>query len=189
MVRCTTGVYMTPPSEPGSDNDFHAMKHRVGIASLAIFLALLGVSWAHAQTANSVQYFYDDLGRLTRVVDQNGNAATYTYDAVGNLLSITRSTVPANNGLAILNFAPQQGPVGQTVTIQGQRFNTTASGDAVQFNGTAAIVTAGTADYFTGNGNGPGGVVTGGRVTLGVGSGAAASALVTKTTVDPFGSC
>jgi hypothetical protein len=40
------------------------------------------------------------------------DVATYNYDAIGNLLSITWVTVPANNGLAILSFAPQTGFVG-----------------------------------------------------------------------------
>jgi YD repeat-containing protein len=61
-----------------------------------------------AQSNSPVQYFYDDLGRLVRVVDQNGNVATYQYDAVGNLLSITRSALPGSGGLAILGFTPQQ---------------------------------------------------------------------------------
>jgi YD repeat-containing protein len=103
-----------------------------------------------AQSSSPVQYFYDDLGRLTGVVDQNGNAATYHYDAVGNLLSISRTTVPANNGLAILNFNPQRGPAGVSVTIQGQGFSTTPSADIVQFNGaTNATVTAATATSLT----------------------------------------
>ncbi len=105
---------------------------------------------ARSQGTSPVQYFYDDLGRLGRVVDQNGNSATYHYDAVGNLLSITRTTVPANNGLSILSFSPQQGPAGVTVTIQGQGFSTTASADAVQFNGAPATVTAATASTLTG---------------------------------------
>jgi len=33
-------------------------------------------------------YWYDDLGRLKRVMDQQGNIRTYNYDAVGNILSI-----------------------------------------------------------------------------------------------------
>jgi YD repeat-containing protein len=72
-----------------------------------------------AQSDVSVQYFYDDVGRLSRVVDTNGNVATYYYDAVGNLLSITRSTLPSNNGLAILSFTPHQGLAGSSVTILG----------------------------------------------------------------------
>ena len=35
---------------------------------------------------------YDDLGRLSQVIDGHGYVATYVYDAVGNLLSITRNT-------------------------------------------------------------------------------------------------
>ncbi len=42
--------------------------------------------------ADQAQYIYDDLGRLTKVIDGQGNVATYNYDAVGNLLSITRNT-------------------------------------------------------------------------------------------------
>lgn len=42
--------------------------------------------------ADQAQYIYDDLGRLSQVIDGQGNVATYTYDAVGNLLSISRNT-------------------------------------------------------------------------------------------------
>ncbi len=30
-----------------------------------------------------INYVYDDLGRLVAVIDKDGNAATYAYDAVG----------------------------------------------------------------------------------------------------------
>lgn len=102
-----------------------------------------------AQTSGPIQYFYDDLGRLIKVIDQNGNASTYAYDAVGNLLSIARSTVSVNGGLAVLNFTPQQGPIGQAVTIQGQGFDTNPASDVVQFNGTVATVTAATSTTLT----------------------------------------
>jgi YD repeat-containing protein len=110
---------------------------------------VLGVVAALAQTTSPVQYFYDDLGRLTKVVDQTGNSATYHYDAVGNLLSITRTTVPANNALAVLSFSAQKGAAGAVATIQGLGFSTTSSADAVQFNGTPAVVTAATAGALT----------------------------------------
>ena len=112
-----------------------------------IVVFLLGFSsplWAQS----NVQYVYDALGRLTQVIDPSGNVATYNYDAVGNLLSITRSTT-SPSGLAIFSFSPAQGSVGQTVTIQGQNFSATPSADTVQFNGTTATVTAATANSLT----------------------------------------
>src|SRR5438552_8608909 len=106
--------------------------------------ALLFAITASAQST-PIRYFYDDLGRLTKVVDQNGNFAVYSYDAVGNLLSITRSTTPGGNALAILGVTPQKGSVGQTVTIDGQGFSATPSGNSVSFNGASATVSAATA--------------------------------------------
>jgi YD repeat-containing protein len=114
-----------------------------------IFLFILGFApLLRAQSGASVQYVYDALGRLTKVVDPSGNVATYNYDAVGNLLSITSSTT-SPTALAIFGFSPTQGSIGQTVTIQGQNFSTTPSSDAVQFNGTTATVTAATTNSLT----------------------------------------
>jgi len=47
---------------------------------------------------------------------------------------------------------------------------------------------AGAVDVFQGNGNGPGGVVTGGGLTVGVGGGGSASVGGTATSVVPIGS-
>jgi YD repeat-containing protein len=45
-------------------------------------------------TAQSpIQYVYDEIGRLIAVIDRSGDTATYTYDAVGNILSIGRQRV------------------------------------------------------------------------------------------------
>jgi large repetitive protein len=118
------------------------------LAGLAFWLFFAFTPPLDAQSNNPVQYVYDGLGRLTQVIDPNGNAATYNYDAVGNLLSITRSTT-SPSGLAIFSFSPTQGGVGQTVTIQGQNFSATPSANAVQFNGTAATVTAATTNQLT----------------------------------------
>ena len=114
-----------------------------------IFLFILGFpSRLWAQSSASVQYVYDALGRLTTVIDPSGNVATYNYDAVGNLLSITRSAT-SPSALAIFGFTPAQGSVGQTVVIQGQNFSPTPSANTVQFNGTAATVTAATTNSLT----------------------------------------
>ncbi len=123
------------------------MRKRI-LTGLIVLLLLGFASPLWAQSGASVQYIYDDLGRLTKVVDPSGNVATYNYDAVGNLLSITRST-SSPSALAIFGFSPAQGSVGQTVAIQGQNFSSTLSANAVQFNGTAATVTAATANSLT----------------------------------------
>jgi YD repeat-containing protein len=88
-----------------------------------------------------VNYVYDDLGRLAGVIDVNGNAAEYSYDAVGNILSISRFT---GTQVSIINFSPESGPIGAAVTINGTAFSSTASQNTVQFNGTAAVVSSAT---------------------------------------------
>jgi len=116
------------------------------LATLMVWF-LLGIAsplWAQS----SVQYVYDALGRLTQLIDPSSNVATYNYDAVGNLLSITRSTT-SPSALAIFSFSPAQGSAGQTVVIQGQNFSAKPSANAVQFNGTTAIVTAATTNQLT----------------------------------------
>ena len=86
-----------------------------------------------------INYVYDDLGRLVATIDKDGNAATYAYDAVGNLLSISRQ-VPSQ--VSIIQFSPGSGPVGSLVTIYGAGFSATAGQNTVTFNGVAASVTA-----------------------------------------------
>ncbi|HEY1525244.1 MAG TPA: Ig-like domain-containing protein [Candidatus Angelobacter sp.] len=110
------------------------------VAAVAAMLLVVMTVVVRAQSGSGIQYFYDDLGRLIKVVDQSGNVATYTYDAVGNILKISRSTIASPATLAVLNFTPSQGGVGATVTIQGQGFNPTPALNAVSFNGTAATV-------------------------------------------------
>jgi YD repeat-containing protein len=112
---------------------------------LAVTLAFLFASSLAVSQGNPVQYFYDDLGRLVKVIDQSGNVATYSYDAVGNILKVTRSTVTVGSTVAVFSFAPQRGTVGTSVTIQGQGFSSTPSQNTVQFNGTVATVQSATA--------------------------------------------
>src|SRR5690242_14054354 len=101
---------------------------------LTILIVLLVLGFASPVWAQSnVQYVYDAFGRLTQVIDPSGNTATYNYDAVGNLLSITRSTV-SPSALAIFSFSPGQGSVGQAVTIQGQNFSATPGSNVRESN-------------------------------------------------------
>jgi YD repeat-containing protein len=109
---------------------------------IALLLTLACTPAAYGQSKATFQYLYDNLGQLIKVVDSTGNVVTYNYDPVGNLSSITRSTLPSPSVLAIFNFTPQQGAVGAIVTIQGQNFSSTPSADTVKFNGTVATVTS-----------------------------------------------
>lgn len=92
--------------------------------------------------AKPIQYVYDELGRLVAVIDSSGDTATYQYDAVGNILSISRQN---SSQLGIISFTPRSGTAGTSVTINGTGFSPTASQDGVAFNGVSATVTSATA--------------------------------------------
>ncbi len=93
-----------------------------------------------------IHYVYDDLGQLVGVVDQNGNAATYTYDAVGNILAIGRNNVANTPGLvAITLVSPNQGKIGTPVSIFGKGFSPDAAQNTISFSGAIASVTAASA--------------------------------------------
>jgi YD repeat-containing protein len=114
-------------------------------AILSVFCLCLGLALRlEGQSAPSLHYFYDDLGQLVKVVDSTGTLIEYVYDPIGNILQIKRSTI--GTGLAIFAFTPQQGNIGQAVTIQGQGFSTTPTANSAQFNGTAAQVISATAN-------------------------------------------
>jgi hypothetical protein len=55
---------------------------------------------------------------ISGYIKDTGNAIVRRPPGVVNLLSVTRATVPANNGLAILSFAPQTGFVGRFESFQ-----------------------------------------------------------------------
>jgi len=91
----------------------------------------------NASLALPVTYLYDELGRLVAVIYRDGNAAGYVYDAVGNLLSISRQS-PSQ--VSIIGFDPKTGLAGSTVNVYGTGFSATASQNSVTFNGVAANV-------------------------------------------------
>jgi YD repeat-containing protein len=89
------------------------------------------------------------LNRLVGVVDREGNAAEYVYDAVGNLLQIKRFDVPAGASLAITLVRPSKGAVGTSVQLFGKGFSPTPGDNQVAFNGTPATMSAATATSLT----------------------------------------
>jgi large repetitive protein len=103
------------------------------VARLAVALALL----CTPALAATVQYVYDELGRLVAVIDPSGDTTRYAYDEAGNLTSVARAS---SAQLAIVSFTPARGPVGTSVTIYGTGFGATPAQNAVSFNGTGAAV-------------------------------------------------
>jgi YD repeat-containing protein len=77
---------------------------------------MLGAVVPTQAVADQAQSIYDDLGWLSQVIDGQGNVATYTYDAVGNLLSITHNTGGVG-APTITAFTPNTGNAGDTVNI------------------------------------------------------------------------
>lgn len=90
-----------------------------------VFVSLLIIP--SLSSGDSAKYFYDDLGRLTRVV--KGTVGTiYNYDELGNLISVTSSTTSTSSPV-ISGITPNVLFVGSKmlVTISGQNLLTTES--------------------------------------------------------------
>ena len=80
---------------------------------------LVTVAAIVAQVPITFQYFYDDTGQLTKVVDSTGVVIEYIYDPVGNMLEKKRSSV-APGVLTIFSFTPQRSGPLALVTLRGQ---------------------------------------------------------------------
>lgn len=121
-------------------------------------LLFLCCALARTQTLTSTTvYLYDELGRLKAVLTPSGDAAIYNYDAAGNIVSITRQL---STTVSILEFTPDRGPAGSSVTIYGTGFGLTPAQNNVLFNGVAATVNASSATQIivtvpSGAGTGP----------------------------------
>jgi RHS repeat-associated protein len=116
----------------------------VAVGILAILLSgTFGSSLALAVPSTAIRYFYTPNNRLSAVIKPEAEYALYTWDAAGNLSSIKRAS---STKLSVIQLEPTKGAVGETVDIWGTGFSTTPGNDTVKFHGTAATVTAATAD-------------------------------------------
>lgn len=126
------GTYTVRVTAPTQD-----VKEQIGVVVVDSTPTTLNLSLNSAP----IQYVYDELGRLVSVTDPSGEAAHFSYDPVGNLLSIARA-----NGqlISVSEFTPDTGPVGTTVTIAGTGFSATPSENTVSFGGVAATILSST---------------------------------------------
>ena len=81
-------------------------------------------------SAGSVNYIYDDTGRLIKVISETCDTAVYNYDAVGNLISITRATAkqlpPVLQGInPDVVFIRNINPVTVSITLTGENLIST----------------------------------------------------------------
>ncbi len=133
--------------------------------------------------AQQITYTYDEAGRLIGVVDASGNAASYKYDATGNILSIQRYSA---SQVGIFDFTPNNGSEGTAVTLNGTGFSTVSSQNVVKFNGVPATVSSSTATQILANV--PSGATTG-SITVAAPMGTATSSdqfVVSGATGTPF---
>jgi YD repeat-containing protein len=121
----------------------HCDSRRAGLARegwttffwLFVFLILGYPTSSRAQSPTV--YVYDPLGRLIGVVNPATETAVYTYDANGNILSISRHS---SSQIFVIGFTPNNGTASTTVRIFGTGFSGTATQDTVRFNGVQATI-------------------------------------------------
>ena len=92
-----------------------------------------------AKADSTIRYVYDELGRLSAVIDPSGDTARFAYDAGGNITAIARGSSAV---VAIVELVPDRGPVGTAVTIEGTGFSGVATENSVSFNGAPAAITS-----------------------------------------------
>lgn len=145
---------------------------RLGMWRYRIFIfILLSFIFIQPAVASDANYIYDDTGRLIKVVSETGDVATYNYDAVGNLISIT--TTSTTDTVAIVDIDPWEGSEGTAVTIYGKGFSDISGQNIVSFNGIPASVTSSTLNTIITSV--PAGAITG-RISVQTSLGSAISA-------------
>jgi YD repeat-containing protein len=126
------------------EDAFMALITRKGLFAATLLLIFWSVALPQTPTSTTV-YVYDELGRLKAVINPSGDTAVYTYDAAGNILSISRQISTA---VSIIEFTPDEGVEGAAVTIYGTGFSLTPSENMVSFNGVTSSVTASSANQI-----------------------------------------
>lgn len=109
--------------------------------TLTALVLILSFVFPSAVAHSGISYIYDQLGRLKAVVDPASDAVIYNYDAVGNLLSISRQS---SSLVSVIEFTPHEAPVGGTVAVYGTAFDPVPAQNQVDFNGTGALVVSAT---------------------------------------------
>jgi YD repeat-containing protein len=103
------------------------VRKRASGSSFAFFLCLLVVFFlAGSAYSDTINYVYDNLGRLVMTVTSNGLKIIYGYDQAGHVVSVTRTSVNQQPPL-ITGITPQSAFIGTdaSITISGSNLLTT----------------------------------------------------------------
>jgi hypothetical protein len=101
---------------------------RLRLAAFGAWLAAIALPALSPAQAGTVTYTYDQLDRVVRAAYSNGTVVAYTYDASGNILSVSSGV---SGGLSLVPGALDFG---------GQSMNTTAPSQGVMISNTTGVV-------------------------------------------------
>src|SRR5574337_1907201 len=110
--------------------------------ALSLLVGVFMVAVARPAAAQQTCYGYDEAGRLTAVVNEQGQTIVYDYDAVGNILATHRND--ATGPVAITFVHPTTAVGGAQIVVLGTGFSTDPAQDHATIGGVTATVTAAT---------------------------------------------
>ena len=92
-------------------------RQRVYIRLRKLIAGVALLTCASAQSLTTFEYLYDSLNQLSRVIDSEGNVLTYTYDQVGNILAVDRTTLVELDPPSIAGVTPDQVNQAEVATL------------------------------------------------------------------------
>jgi YD repeat-containing protein len=86
---------------------------RLALCGLAVVVATIGA----VALAGTERYDYDALGRLVRVIDEQGRVTEYVYDPAGNILRVVVSGPGSAQPPSVTNVSPDSARRGETRSV------------------------------------------------------------------------
>jgi YD repeat-containing protein len=84
-----------------------------------LMMCVAGGVAAASPPSTAIRYVYDADGHLQGLTVPGSETALYGWDAAGNLTTVA---LKQSKSLSVVELAPGQGAVGETVTIDGTGF-------------------------------------------------------------------
>ncbi len=127
---------------------FHAFIRSRPAGAITVLLAWLGIATATA-LAGTITYDYDELGRLKRVIHEDGRQTVYTLDAAGNRVAFTTTPPPGFLQFSSATYSVAENVASLTITVS--RVGGSYGAATVSYSTANATATAGS-DYTAASG-------------------------------------